>query len=119
MTTAPLKPCTAPGCPRRVPSGRCDFHQRHARQQRDTWTSLYGSEWPRLRADYLRRHPRCVLCRQMATVADHHPRGIRLLRKQRNLEPHADRHLRALCASCHSRETGRREPGGWNAARRV
>ena len=49
----------------------------------------------------------------MATVADPHPRGIRLLIKQRHPEPHADRHLRALCWSCHSKETGRYQPGGW------
>jgi 5-methylcytosine-specific restriction protein A len=115
VTAHPRKPCTSPGCPNRVLEGRCETHSRHARRQRDNWTSLYGTAWPAIRLDYLRRHPRCVLCARLATVADHHPRGIRLLIKQRNPDPHADRHLRALCAPCHSQETGRREPGGWNA----
>lgn len=115
VTTRPLRPCTSPGCPNRVPGGRCERHAKLAGQQRDHWRDLYGAEWPRARLDYLSRHPRCVLCPRMASVADHHPRGIRLLRKQGNAQPHADRHLRPLCASCHSRETGRREPGGWNA----
>lgn len=117
MPNAPRKPCTAPGCPNRVESGRCAVHARYAQRQRDTWTSLYGTDWPRIRADYLRRHPRCILCQRLATVADHHPRGIRLLRKQNNPDVHADRHLRPLCAPCHSQETGRREPGGWRSAR--
>jgi len=115
MTSAPLRPCTAPGCPQRVARGRCSQHARLAGAQRDRWTSLYGPEWPRVRLEYLARHPACVLCGRLASVADHHPRGIRLLRKQGNLQPHADHHLRSLCHSCHSRETGRREPGGWNA----
>lgn len=117
MPTAPLKPCTAPGCRNRVPDGRCPVHARLARQQRDTWTSLYGTDWPYIRFEYLRRHPHCVLCQRMATVADHHPRGIRLLIKQGNPDPHADRHLRPLCASCHSKETGKYQPGGWNSRR--
>lgn len=117
VTSTPRKPCTSPGCPARVLNGRCDKHKRLAGRQRTTWTSLYGTEWPRIRADYLRRHPWCALCGRLATVGDHHPRGIRLLRKQRNADVHADRHLRPLCAPCHSQQTGLREPGGWNTRR--
>lgn len=117
MPHAPLRPCTSPGCPTPTAGGRCPVHARLAGQQRTGWRSLYGSEWPRVRLDYLSRNPVCVLCGRMATVADHYPRGIRLLRKQRNPEPHADRHLRALCASCHSSETMRREPGGFTTHR--
>jgi len=115
VTILPRKPCTTPGCPTRVTDGACDQHRRLHRQQRTHWRALYGDDWPQIRLDYLCRHPACVLCGRMASVADHHPRGIRLLIKQRNQDPHADRHLRALCASCHSRETGRLQPGGWNA----
>lgn len=113
MPTPPLRPCTVPGCPKRVTAGRCSVHARIAGQQRTGWRELYGSDWPRIRLDYLSRNPVCVLCGQLAGVADHYPRGIRLLRKQQNPEPHADRHLRALCASCHSKETIVREPGGF------
>lgn len=116
-TTRPRKPCSSPGCPTRVYEGRCATHQRYARRQRDTWTSLYGPQWPAIRLDYLRRHPACVLCGRMAAVADHHPRGIRLLIKQGNPDPHADRHLRALCWSCHSQETAKYQPGGWATRR--
>lgn len=114
MPSRPLRPCTSPGCSTRVEQGRCTRHQRLAGRQRDTWTDLYGREWPRVRLEYLTRNPACALCGRMAAVADHFPRGIRLLRLQGNLEPHADRHLRPLCQPCHSKETGRREPGGWN-----
>lgn len=113
-TTRPMKPCTSPGCPTRVYGGRCSRHQRLAGRQRDRWTSVYGTDWPRIRLDYLSRYPRCVLCPALATIADHHPRGIRLLIKQNNQDLHADRHLRPLCASCHSKTTGLKEPGGWN-----
>ena len=115
MPTPPLRPCTAPGCPQRVPGGRCTRHARLAGQQRDTWTHLYGRDWPHRRLQYLTANPTCVLCGRLAAVADHHPVGIRRLRTQGATDPHADHHLRALCHSCHSRETGRREPGGWNA----
>ncbi len=115
MGHAPLRPCTAPGCHERVAGGRCQRHARLAGRQRDTWTHLYGREWPRLRLEYLAAHPWCRLCARMATVADHHPKGIRLLRKAGVPDPHAEHRLRALCHDCHSRETARREPGGWNA----
>ncbi len=115
MPLRPLRPCTSPGCATRVESGRCSYHQRLAGSRRDTWTELYGREWPRVRLEYLARHPECVLCGRMATVADHFPRGIRLLLKQGNPDPHADRHLRALCGPCHSQQPGPREPGGWHA----
>ncbi len=111
MPTAPLRPCTIPGCPGRAPGGPCARHP--ARRIREDHR-LYGSDWPRRRLDYLRRNPRCALCPRMAAHADHHPRGIRLLRRHGVADPHADHHLRPLCRSCHSRETGRKEPGGWN-----
>lgn len=115
MVARPRKPCTSPGCPNRVVEGRCELHHRLAAQQRTHWRELYGDDWPQIRLEYLLRHPVCLLCGRMASVADHHPRGIRLLLKQRNPDPHADRHLRPLCASCHSKETSRYQPGGWAA----
>lgn len=114
VTTRPLKPCTTPGCPTRTPQGRCDVHTRLAGQQRLHWRKVYGDAWPRIRLDYLTRHPQCTLCPRMASVADHHPLGIRLLLLRRVTDPHADHRLRPLCAPCHNRATGRNQPGGWN-----
>ncbi len=115
VATRPLRPCTSPGCPTPVPGGRCDRHTRLAGRQRDTWTQLYGRDWPRRRLEYLAAHPTCRLCGRFATVADPHPLGIRKLLQLHVSDPHADGHLRPLGQPCHSRETGRREPGGWNA----
>lgn len=114
MATRPLRYCTAPGCPTRVESGRCQRHTRLAGRQRDTWTTLYGRTWPVRRLEYLAGNPECVLCGRMASIADHYPLGIRKLLALHVSDPHADDHLRALCQPCHARETGRREPGGWN-----
>lgn len=114
-TRAPLRPCASPGCTNRVPNGRCDTHNRYARRQRDTWTEVYGAEWPRIRLDYLERNPRCALCPRMAQVPDHYPVGVRELRARGITNPHHDRYLRPLCWPCHSQHTGRTQPGGWNA----
>jgi 5-methylcytosine-specific restriction protein A len=113
----PLKPCTSPGCTNRVAGGRCPTHDRRARAQRIHWRDLYGDDWPDIRLDYLERHPRCVLCGRQASTPDHYPVGIRRLRGMGIANPHHDRYLRALCASCHSKHTGRHEPGGWHAQR--
>jgi 5-methylcytosine-specific restriction protein A len=115
MPQPPLRPCTAPGCPQRTPAGRCSRHAKLAGRQRDTWTHLYGREWPRTRLEYLSRHPACALCPRMASVADHYPAGIRTLRARGVVNPHADHRLRPLCNVCHNRETSKRQPGGWNA----
>lgn len=117
----PLKPCTTPGCPLRSTEGRCDTCRRRQRRnlnhQRERWTELYGADWPATRLEYLVRHPRCTLCPRQASIADHHPRGIRLLRKHGILYPHQDRYLRPLCKRCHDKESARWEPGGWNRDR--
>lgn len=117
----PRKPCTTPGCPHRTTAGRCDTcrsrQRRTTNRRRETWSELYGPNWPADRLDYLTRHPTCVLCARMATVADHHPRGIRLLIKHGVANPNADKYLRPLCKSCHDAETAKWQPGGWNRDR--
>lgn len=118
MPGKPLRPCTSPGCPTRVPGGRCDIHNKRANRQRIHWRDLYGNDWPEIRLDFLERHPRCSLCPRQATTPDHYPVGIRELRARGIVNPHHDRYLRPLCWSCHSKITGRTNPGGWNAQRR-
>lgn len=114
---SPLRPCASPGCTTRVPNGRCEKHRRYATQRQDNWTALYGTNWPRIRFDYLSRHPVCVLCGHLATIADHYPLGIRKLLRNHHPDPHADDNLRPLCQPCHAKETGIREPGGWAVGR--
>lgn len=113
VTRTPRRRCTSPGCPN-LAEGRCPYHQRLAGQQRVGWSELYGRDWPRRRLEYLAEHPVCVLCGRMAVIADHHPKGIKLLLRIGVSDPHDDKWLRALCWSCHSKETGRYHPGGWN-----
>lgn len=110
------KPCTAPGCTRRdTTGGRCDTHRRHANRQRDGWHSLYGPDWLSIRLDYLVRHPRCTLCPRQARIPDHYPVPLRRLLERGTVNPHADRYLRPMCWSCHSKATGKSSPGGWHA----
>lgn len=115
MPTPPLRRCTSPGCPTPVVKGRCPVHRAHHKAQRTGWTDLYGPDWPRIRLDYLERHPRCALCRRQATTPDHYPVPIRRLRDRGIGNPHADRYLRPLCQRCHSQHTARTQPSGYRA----
>lgn len=77
MPSAPLRPCTHPGCPRLVGSGRCDEHQRKAERERGSAHARgYDARWRARRLVYLRKHPLCVRCEQAgrvtpARVVDH------------------------------------------------
>lgn len=118
----PPRRCTTPGATHVSDrEGRCtacrNRQRRTLNHRRESYTAMYGPEWPARRLDYLTRNPVCQLCPRLAEVADHHPRGIRLLRKHAVPDPHLDRYLRPLCKQCHDRETARREPGGWNRDR--
>ncbi|WP_225859724.1 holin [Streptomyces albicerus] len=75
----------------------------------------YGQEHRELfRKPVLERDPVCVLCgRAPATQADHHPLSRRELIAQ-GLDPNDPAYGRGLCAPCHSAETARHQPGGWN-----
>jgi 5-methylcytosine-specific restriction protein A len=46
--------------------------------------------------------------------ADHWPLSRRQLAAQ-GMNPNDPKHGRGLCTPCHSRETARDQPGGWNA----
>ncbi|MGW1127470.1 hypothetical protein [Streptomyces sp. NPDC002526] len=65
----------------------------------------------------LARDPVCVLCRKEPAVhADHWPLSKREL-VVRGLDDHDPRRGRGLCPSCHSAETAKHQPGGWNQRR--
>jgi 5-methylcytosine-specific restriction protein A len=68
----------------------------------------------KFRIGVLDRDPVCVLChRAPSTHADHYPRGRREL-VALGLDPDDPRYGRGLCASCDSRQTAQRQPGGFN-----
>ncbi|WP_432136817.1 holin [Streptomyces sp. bgisy154] len=109
--------CTVPGCPEFTQGGRCPEHQRAAEKKRGTARQRgYGGQHEtRFRPGVLAKNPTCVLCGQAPSVhADHHPLSRRDL-EARGLDPNDPRHGRGLCSPCHSGETAKHQPGGWNA----
>lgn len=63
----------------------------------------------------LDRDPICVVCHlAAANVADHFPLGRDELLARAVRDPDAPEHMRGICRRCHSRETAKRQPGGWN-----
>lgn len=110
-----LKVCSTPNCPELVASGRCPTCVRNAEQHRGSAAARgYDPRWARRRAAYLIRNPFCVLCSALATVADHYPASRRDLLAQGMRDPDADHRLRALCGTCHGKETAIHQPGGWH-----
>jgi 5-methylcytosine-specific restriction enzyme A len=74
----------------------------------------YDARWERNRIAFLALNLFCVLCGGLATVADHFPISRRQLVAMGVRNPDAHHRLRALCRHCHSTETARLQPGGWN-----
>ena len=126
MPTAPLRPCTYPGCPKLSDLSRCDEHRSQDRRRYDTENrdkaakKFYDSKlWQATWRAKLDRDPLCEMCRKddIVTGADlvHHIDGDRW-----NL---AAENLMSLCNSCHSkleteqrggfRPAGAEQAGGW------
>lgn len=118
MPQRPAQPCTTPGCANRHRNkGRCAACKN--RQPTSTARAAhYKGDWPRLRLNYLTRHPHCALCHRLADTADHWPRSLKQLLAQGVPNPHADHRLRPLCHTCHSAATWTNQPGGHRWAHR-
>lgn len=118
--------CSTPGCPEYTEGGRCTEHRREAEQRRGTARQRgYGGRHERrFRPGVLVRDPTCVCsderhghaapCGRLSVHADHWPLSRRELVEQ-GLDPDDPQHGRGLCQPCHSSETARSQPGGWNA----
>jgi len=101
--------CSHPDCPVILIDGRsrCDEHSGRPRDTRPSAASRgYGVHWRRIRAQFLRAHPTCSLCREPATVADHHPLARRELVAAGDPHPDAWVNLRPLCESHHNAKSG-------------
>lgn len=111
--------CNRPGCPELIPAGkgRCDGCEREADARRGTARQRgYDRAHERFRRRVLRRDPRCVLCGEKSTDADHFPTSRREL-VARGLNPNDPAYGRGLCHSCHSAQTSVNQPGGWAGRR--
>lgn len=115
MPRRPRPPCSVPGCSELTPrGGRRQKHTREANADRASrGGAVCTTRWQRIRRAYLYANPWCVLCGQLANVADHFPLSRRELIARKDPNPDAAKHLRPLCVACHNRETARNQPGGF------
>jgi len=102
-------PCGWPGCAQLVApnSGHCDAHkkmrwakQNYARRSDPTEAQLdrfySGSTWQRARLMYIREHPLCATCGDVARVVDHvAPRR----QGGADLDP---ANFQSMCTRCHA-----------------
>lgn len=109
--------CSTPGCPTLTATGRCEAHKKAAEQLRGTAAErgYSGKAWRFARRTVLRRDPVCTVCGvAFSTVADHYPISRRDLVAMGVANPDTPDRLRGVCGPCHSSETAREQPGGWN-----
>ena len=106
MPRSPKKPCRFPGCPKLTDGSYCPEHQkavnkRYNKYERDPeCNKRYGSEWQKIRAAYIRRHPLCEECLKHGRLTP--------VQEVHHVVPLADGgtndfdNLMSLCKSCHS-----------------
>lgn len=111
------KVCSTPGCPEIVDHGRCPTCTAGAEQRRGSarQRGYDRKHETRFRKAVLALHPICQVCSTAwSKHADHHPVDRQTL-VQRGMNPNDPKHGRGLCHRCHSIETAKHQPGGWNA----
>ena len=111
MPYKPKKPCRYPGCPELTHRRYCAAHtkvenKRYEKYDRNPDThKRYDGRWKKIRATYMAAHPLCEECKQHGRLTPaqevHHKIPLA------NGGTHDTSNLRALCKSCHSRETAR------------
>lgn len=112
MPSAPLKPCTYPGCARLVTSGRCEDHPLTIQATRDPERQkLYDRKWQRRRRLHLSASPWCAECLRhdvyTAATDVHH-----LVPHRGDSTVFMTSPLESLCHECHSRITQAEGRGG-------
>ena len=103
MPCAPLRRCSAPGCPNSQP---CPNHTPAPWERGGTRDQRLPRNWPTLRATVLRRDGHaCYLCGAHATEVDHVIHG----------DDHRLSNLAAICTACHRHKSA--TEGGRASAR--
>lgn len=110
ITNKPLRPCNKPGCSTLTSDGYCDKHKQVYRDERESsYKRGYNSKWRKDRAEWLAKHPFCVVCNSIATEVDHktpHKGDMKLFWDKTNWQ--------SMCSSCHSAKTAREDGGFGN-----
>lgn len=119
----PLTVCATPGCPTLTPGTHCTDHtaarRRASRTRNPRRSHNYGDAWARTSNRHLAAHPTCQCtdtgcrcggrgCTRPSTNADH------IVARHLFTPPEAGdtpTNLQALCHSCHSSKTARRDGG--------
>jgi len=104
VPTKTLVPCRHAGCPALTVSGYCPSHQPSVAQRPSAAERGYDARWHKARKQYLRDHPVCVRCGNLATDVDHvipHRGDLNLFWDQGNWQ--------ALCGLCHRQKTARED----------
>lgn len=111
MPSKPLRACKVPGCNQVATQGsRCAAHAalwRGTERPRPTAAERgYDAHWRRIRAQFLKFHPRCSVCGERATDVDH----IVALAQGGT---HEWANLQAFCHEHHTQKTNQFDGGGW------
>ena len=108
MALKPKRPCSHPGCPALVDSGKCPEHSRQYERDRGTSTARgYGRLHRKIREIVMREEPLCRECLKIGRVTPSyemdHIDGDAFNRARSNLQ--------MLCKACHARKTIREQGG--------
>jgi 5-methylcytosine-specific restriction protein A len=111
-----MRPCSYPGCPELVKSGKCERHAKQEQRRQDDRRGSanergYNYRWQKVRLAYLNRHPLCAECERAgkivpANVVDHiipHKGNQSLFWNVSNWQP--------LCKQCHDIKTASEDGG--------
>lgn len=107
MPTAPLRPCTHPGCPALSATGRCEKHKSNwANHQKGRSSSQrgYGAEWRKVRKFVIDRDQ--GLCQNCLLTGKYTPgkEVDHIIPKSEGGTDSPD-NLQLLCIPCHRKKT--------------
>lgn len=104
--------CTAPGCNNLISLSDwyCEEHKNYKQKRYDSKRESstkrgYGSQWRKVRAEYVKQHPICELCEKIGITKEvavvHHKIPVKDGGAWFDFD-----NLQSLCAECHNRQDG-------------